>query len=173
MFLPHTEWISKGKAGVPVELGLRTCVVEDQHRFILHHQVMQGLTDDMIAVNIIDETRQRFGTLSSVSMDKAFHSPANRAGLEEIVPFVVMPKKRRLNAVDRARESDPEFVRLRKQHSAVESAINALESHGLQRCRDHGIVGFKRYVALAVLSRNIQRLGAILRQQEADRIRGP
>lgn len=33
LFQPHTEWISKGKAGVPVELGLRVCVVEDQHRF--------------------------------------------------------------------------------------------------------------------------------------------
>lgn len=173
LFQPHTEWISKGKAGVPVELGLRTCVVEDQHGFILHHQVMQRLTDDEIAVSIIDETKQRFDTLRSVSMDKGFHSPANQAGLSELVEVVVMPKKGRLSAVDRARERDPEFVRLRQQHSAVESAINALEVHGLQRCRDHGLVGFERYVALAVLARNVQRLGAILRQQEAARIRGP
>ena len=41
IFEPHTEWIGKGKAGVPVELGLRVCVLEDQHRFILHHQVME------------------------------------------------------------------------------------------------------------------------------------
>ena len=33
-FQPHTEWISKGKAGVAAELGLHVCVVEDQHRFI-------------------------------------------------------------------------------------------------------------------------------------------
>jgi hypothetical protein len=54
----------------------------------------------------------------------------------------------------------------------VESAINALEAHGLDRCPDRGIDGFKRYVALAVVARNIQRLGAILQQQEADRQRG-
>ena len=30
LFEPHTEWISKGKAGVPVELGLNTCILEDQ-----------------------------------------------------------------------------------------------------------------------------------------------
>ena len=173
LFQPHTEWISKGKAGVPVELGLRTCVVEDQHRFILHHQVMEKITDDAIAVTIVDETKQRFDTLRSVSMDKGFHSADNQAGIKEIVEVVVMPKKGRLSAVDRARQSDPEFVTLRQQHSAVESAINALESHGLDLCRDHGIVGFKRYVAIAVLARNIQRLGAILRQQESDRIRGP
>lgn len=37
IFEPHTEWISKGKAGVPVELGLRVCVLEDQYGFVLHH----------------------------------------------------------------------------------------------------------------------------------------
>jgi transposase, IS5 family len=70
--------------------------------------------------------------------------------------------------VQAEREQDPEFIRLRHQHSAVESAINALEAHGLDRCLDHGIDGFKRYVALAVVARNVQRLGALLRQQEAE-----
>ena len=27
VFQPHTEWINKGKAGVPVELGLRVAVL--------------------------------------------------------------------------------------------------------------------------------------------------
>ena len=134
---------------------------------------MQKLTDDAVAVSIVEQSKQDYATLRSVSMDKGFHSTGNQARLKEIVELVVMPRKGRLSAVDRAREDDPEFVRLRQQHSAVESAINALESHGLDLCRDHGIVGFKRYVAMAVVARNVQRLGAILRQQEADRIRGP
>jgi hypothetical protein len=54
-------------------------------------------------------------------------------------------------------EFEPEFARLRRRHSAVESAINALD-----RCPDHGIDGFKRYVALAVVARNIHRLGAVV-----------
>jgi hypothetical protein len=173
LFQPHTEWIAKGKAGVPVELGLRVCVVEDQHRFILNHQVMQGTTDDAIAVTIVEETKHRFGTLHSISMDKGFHTKDNQANLKALADVVVLPKKGRLSAVDRAWEADSEFVRLRQQHSAVESAINALEQHGLDLCPDHGVVGFKRYVALAVVARNVQRLGAVLRQQEAERIRGP
>ncbi|MEA3242971.1 MAG: hypothetical protein U9Q19_05955, partial [Pseudomonadota bacterium] len=60
IFEPHTEWISKGKAGIPVELGLRVCVVEDSDRFILHHQVMEKTTDDKVAVAMVDETQQRF-----------------------------------------------------------------------------------------------------------------
>ena len=41
IFEPHTEWVSKGKAGVPVELGLRVCILEDKHQFILHHRVLE------------------------------------------------------------------------------------------------------------------------------------
>lgn len=176
LFQPHTEWISKGKAGVPVELGLRVCVVEDQHRFILSHEVMQKITDNVVAVPITQQTKQNFSTLSSISMDKGFDSKANQEQLKEIVDVVVLPKKGRLSVAEQERQAQPEFVRLRRQHSAVESAINALEQHGLDVCPDHGFVGFKRYVALAVLARNVQRLGAVLREQEkqqAERLRRP
>jgi IS5 family transposase len=176
IFEPHTEWISKGKAGVPVELGLRVCVVEDHHGFILHHQVMEKTTDDRIAVAIIQETQARFSELSSVSFDKGFHSRPNQAELASILDRVILPKKGKLSAADSAREHDPEFIRLRHRHSAVESAINALEVHGLDKCPDHGLDGFKRYVALAVVARNVQRLGAVLHRQEEEnekRKRGP
>lgn len=79
----------------------------------------------------------------------------------------MLPRKGRLSEAAKRHESEPEFARLRRQHAAVESAINALEQHGLDRCPDQGIDGFKRYVALAVLARNVQRLGAVLKEQEA------
>jgi hypothetical protein len=176
IFQPHTEWISKGKAGVPVELGLRVCVVEDQYRFILHHQVMEKTTDDQIAVSIVKQAQTRFPSLKAVSMDKGFHSPSNQTQLKEMLERVVLPKKGRLSEADKARESDAEFVSLRRQHSAVESAINALEAHGLDQCPDHGIDGFKRYVSLAIVARNVQRLGVVLREQDKlqeERRRGP
>jgi hypothetical protein len=173
LFERHTEWISKGKAGVPVELGLRVAVVEDQYRFILTHEVMQKTTDDQVAVSLVEAALAGFPNISSASFDKGFHSPANQIALAALVPQVVLPKKGKLSQARREHEAAPEFVDLRRQHSAVESAINALEVHGLDRCLDHGIDGFKRYVALAVVARNIQRLGAILRQQEAERHRGP
>lgn len=57
LFEPHTEWIVKGKAGVPMELGLKVCIMEDQHQFLLHHQVMEEQTDDQVAVSMVAETR--------------------------------------------------------------------------------------------------------------------
>jgi hypothetical protein len=170
LFQPHTEWISKGKAGVPVELGLRVCIMEDSHGFILHSLVMQKTTDDKVAVPMVKATQALFPSFKACSFDKAFHGPDNQKELKNLMDQVVLPKKGRLSKADQEREYAPEFKQARKQHSAVESAINALEVHGLDKCPDHGIDGFERYVALAVLSRNIQKLGTIIRDQERERL---
>nr|MBF0222053.1 ISNCY family transposase [Desulfobulbaceae bacterium] len=166
IFEEHTEWISKGKAGVPVELGLKVCVLEDQFGFILHHQVMQNQTDDKITVSMVKEAQSRFPKLRICSFDKGFYTPTNQIELRKILDFVVLPKKGKLSVVEKAHEHSEEFIRLRHQHSAVESGINALEVHGLDRCLDRGLKGFKRYVALAVLGRNLQKLGAVVQQRE-------
>lgn len=166
IFEPHTEWISKGKAGVPVELGLKVCIVEDGQGYILHHRVMQKQTDDQIAIDIMAETQTRFPDFKACSFDKGFHSPANQAGLAQILDHVVLPKKGRCNKEEQERESSEAFRSSRRKHSAVESGINALEVHGLDTCPDHGIDGFKRYVALSVVARNIQKLGSELIKEE-------
>ena len=166
LFQPHTEWISKGKAGVPVELGIRMCIMEDTHGFILHHRVMQKETDDKIALEMVNATQLNFPRFNACSFDKGFHSPENQLDLKEKLEHVVLPKKGRLSSADKQREYDDDFVQAKKQHSAVESAINALQVHGLSKCPDHGIEGFERYAALAVLSRNIQKIGCIVRDRE-------
>ncbi|MDO8754709.1 MAG: ISNCY family transposase, partial [Anaerolineales bacterium] len=166
IFEPHTEWISKGKAGVPVELGVKVCILEDQHQFILHHQVMEKQTDDQVAVSMVVEAKKRFPNLNACSFDKGFHSKTNQSALKEHLALVALPKKGKLSQQAQAVEQSEVFIKARRAHSAVESAINALEVHGLDMCPDHGINGFKRYVALAVVARNIHRIGAILWQQE-------
>ncbi|MBW2450206.1 MAG: ISNCY family transposase [Deltaproteobacteria bacterium] len=166
IFEPHTEWISKGKAGVPQELGLAVCVHKDQFGFILHHLVMQQQTDDKVAVVMVQEAKDRYENLVGCSFDKGFYSPENKSQLAEILDYVVLPKKGRLSSKDKEIEHSEEFVESRRKHSAVESSINALENHGLDRCLDHGLHGFERYVALSVLARNIQILGHLLQQKE-------
>ena len=77
----------------------------------------------------------------------------------------MLPKKGRCNKTEQQRQNTEAFKTSRRKHSAVESGINALEVHGLDRCLDHGLDGFKRYVALAVVARNIQKLGAELQKK--------
>lgn len=85
--------------------------------------------------------------------------------MRSLLDQVVLPRKGRLSKEAQQVENSQEFIHARNKHAAVESAINALENHGLDRCPDHGLHGFRRYVGLAVLSRNIQILGARLQQQ--------
>jgi len=125
---------------------------------------------------MVTETQKRFPSLTCVSFDKGYHSKSNQTELKEHLERVVLPKKGRLSEADKLREGSDEFKLLRNKHSGVESAINGLEQGGLDVCPDHGIHGFKRYVGLAVLSRNIKRLGTIIRQQAKEkeaRKRGP
>ena len=87
---------------------------------------------------------------------------------------MVLPKKGRLSVEEKEIEDSEYFVEQRRKHSAVDSGINALENHGVDRCPDHGIEGFERYVALGVLARNLQKMGHIIQQRRlnAERRRG-
>jgi hypothetical protein len=170
IFQDHSEWISKGKAGVPVELGLRVAIMTDQRGFILHHQVMENQTDDKVAVSMVTDAQKKFPSIVQTSYDKGFYTVENRVKLQEYLELVVMPKKGKLSKADAEKEKSPEFVKARRHHSSVESSINALQHSGLDLCRDHGIDGFKRYVALGVFARNVKILGSMIlskKQEEA------
>ncbi|VAW42528.1 Mobile element protein, partial [hydrothermal vent metagenome] len=171
IFQPHTEWINKGKAGVPVELGLRVCIVEDASGYILNHMVMENETDSEIVVSLIKHTQKLYPSFMACSFDKGFHSPSNQAQLKEIMDDVIMPKKGRCNKQESQREGSKEFKTAKRKHSAVESGINALEVHGLDKCLDHGLYGFKRYIAMAVVARNVQKLGSQIIAKELSKIK--
>ena len=122
LFEDHTEWISKGKAGVSQELCLRVSIVKDQHGFILYHHVIENQTDEQVTVLLVEEA----------------------------------------NEIEHAKE----FKAARTRHSSGESSIHALLHGGFRFCPDHGIKGFKRYIAFSALSRNIQTLGTIIQKKQ-------
>lgn len=166
IFEPHTEWVDKGKANGMVELGLKVCVVEDQDQFILHHRIMRQEVDTEIAVSLVKEVQRKFPNFRSCSFDKGFASAINQRELERVLDEVILPQKGKLSSARKEVERSEGFVAARHQHSAVESAINCLEHHGLDECKDKGIDGFSRYVAIAIVGSNLQRLGCIIRKKE-------
>ena len=90
IFETHTRWTSKGQTGMPGELGVPVCVLEDICDFILHHQAMWQGRD--IARPMIRETRVRFPDLRRCSFDCGFHSPENRLRLEELPDHNVLSR---------------------------------------------------------------------------------
>jgi transposase, IS5 family len=166
IFEPHTRWISKGKAGVPVEFGLPVSIIKDQHGYILGYEIMENTCDVDVAVSLTKRIKEHFSAIISCSFDKGFWSPANRIALAEFLDIVVLPKKGRLNKIEQAEENAPEYINLRKKHSSVESSINGLNHTGLEKCYDHGLTGFKRCVSLSILARNLHSLGKDILEKE-------
>ncbi len=97
-------------------------------------------------------------------IDKGFWSKENLVTLSATATEqVVIPKRGKHTKKDKEREGSKAFKKLRNQHSAGESNINMLEHHGLNRCMDKGLHGFKRCGGLSVLAYNLHILGNALR----------
>jgi len=170
LFEPHTEWIQKGKQRPNVELGHRLLIATDQQQLIQDYDVPVGEVDVDQSVPVTDRLLGRYGQgqIASLSFDKGFTRTEDRDLLSLYVPTVVMPKRGKKNAAEAARESAKRFVALRRRHSAVESEINSLEHHGLNRCLDVGLAGYLRYVGYGVMSYNLHVIGRqLLARQRA------
>jgi hypothetical protein len=168
IFEPWVEWICKGKAHKPVELGKRTCIASDQWHFILDWWVADHQQDNAMLLPVIDRIRQYYAKkkISSCSSDKGFFSKIDVQIMEMFEIKVMIPKKGKRSLTDLQKESDPAFIKARHAHSAVESNINELEHRGLDRCPDKGIKGMHRYAGLAVIGYNLRRIGQILIEKD-------
>jgi IS5 family transposase len=140
--------------------------------FILKAQIMDHTTEKEVVVPALRQLQQHYeGKIKVVSSDKGFYSHDNLIELQKIIPLVCLPKPGKLSQEDKQRESTPEFGEVRKWHSGIESAIHALGTgtihalgtgNGLALCRDKKYQGYRRYLALGVLARNVQVLGSLL-----------
>jgi len=172
LFEPHTEWIQKGKQRPNVELGHRLLIATDQHELVHDYDPLEGELDMDQSVPVTDRLLGRYGaeSIASMSFDKGFSRAADRELLNLYVPIVVMPKRGKKNAQETEREREKKFVALRRQHSAVESDINSLEHHGLNRCLDVGLEAYRRYVGYGVLSYNLHVIGRELLARQRARV---
>lgn len=175
IFEEHTEWITKGKLNKKVELGHLILITSDQYHFIVDYKVMEAEKDASQISDLTERLKTKFvgKMIFSHSFDKGFYSSVNLEALQQSgIEHVILPKRGRLNKEDKERESAKKFKELRHAHSAVESNINMLEHHGLNRCMDKGLHGYKRCVGLSVLAYNLHQLGNVLLADEKKRAEG-
>lgn len=170
LFEPHTQWIAKGKLFPPVELGHPLLITTDQHELILDYQRLEGWPEVGAAIPLADRLLGRYGqgAIASLSFDKGFSREEDRQLLELYIPQVIMPKRGKRNRREEQRENQKSFRALRNRHQAIESDINCLEHHGLNRCLDKGLDGFERYVGFGVLAYNLHKIGARLLQRKRE-----
>jgi hypothetical protein len=161
LFEPHTEWVNKGKVYPSVELGHKLLITTDQYGLVIDYKVMDQTVDGKETLPLVERLINRYGkgSIGSISFDKGFSDEEDRRLLEEYIEEVIMLKKGRLSKADKEREGHKKFQDLRNQHNAIESDINCLEHHGLNRCPDKGIESFERYVGFGVLAYNQHKIG--------------
>lgn len=163
IFEQHTEWIQKGKAHRRVELGHRLLIATDQYGIVHDYKIMHGADEAGEVASLADRLVGKVGVenIASLSFDRGFSSVENRELLELCLPAVeiIMPKKGKLSAADQERQSQKRWRKLSNKHSAVESAINSLEHHGLDCCPDKGYAAYARYAGLGILAYNLHRIG--------------
>jgi IS5 family transposase len=169
IFEEHTEWITKGKLNRRVELGHLLLITTDQYQFIVDYKVMEKQKDASQVSSLCERIKKNFPgkKVYSHSFDKGFWSKDNQTTLQDAaIEQVILPKRGRHNKEDKARESGATFKKLRNAHSAVESNINMLEHHGLNRCMDKGLRNYKRCVAISIVAYNLHILGNALKTKE-------
>lgn len=169
IFEEHTEWITKGKLNKKVELGHLLLITTDQYHLIVDYKIMEGERDAAQVEPLKQRIEKNYAgkKIISHSFDKGFWSKDNLGALQQnYTQQPVLPKRGKFTKEDTERESGKTFKQLRNAHSAVESNINMLEHHGLNRCADKGLKGFKRNVGLSVLAYNLHIIGNILKKQE-------
>lgn len=165
VFETHTQLYKRGKAAEPVQFGRLVLFGEDGAGFITHCHLLPRDSGDRACV--VEQTRQLQkrlgGRIERASFDRGFHSPENQRELAKIVACPCLPMPGVHLSAKQEKDATVEFRQARQNHPGVESAINALQAgNGLKRCRDRGETGFKRYLQLGVLGRNLHVLGKIL-----------
>ncbi len=161
IFEPHTEWINKGKSRPNVELGHRLLITSNQHGVIIDYKVMENRTDSEEVEPLLERLSKMtsFENIESLSFDKGFYSKRNKEKVASVIALPVMPKKGKTNKEEKEEQNGKRWKQLRRAHSAVESDINCLEHHGLDRCPDKGLSAYKRYVGLGILAYNLHKIG--------------
>ncbi len=168
IFQPYAEWINKGKLYPGVEIGKKLFVTSDQYHLMVDWQIGEQQSDNELTLPIVERIGKKY-PIQSLSVDKGFSDQADKAQLEAYIPEVIMSKKGKPNAKEKAIESAPAFKKLKNKHSAIESNINELEHRGLDRCPDRTQPNFNRYVGLAVTAYNLHKIGRKLLQLQREK----
>ena len=172
IFEEHTEWLSKGKRSP--ELGNNILITTNQNHLIVDYKIMYKEKDPSQIESLLARLKENFPNqkIESLSTDKGFYSKDNKQQCQDAkIGNVIMPKKGKPTKEEYESEHTETFISLRRRHSAVESNINMLEHHGLNRCPDRGIPHYEKYVALSVLAYNLHHIGNELVRQRREKER--
>lgn len=163
IFEPHTDIICRGKESHPVEYGHKVWLNEVDGGIVTHFRILDGNPNDETQWEpSLNAHVQSFGQPpEQASADRGLYSASNENFSKDMgVQHVVLPKRGYKSKTRREHESQEWFVEGRKWHAGVEGRISVLKrAHGLNRCLDHGLPGFERWIGWGVIAGNLAVMG--------------
>lgn len=166
LFEPHSDIIRRNKSGKETEFGHKVWFDEVDGGVVTRWQVLKGNPDEAQQWQpAIDHHIERFAHPPwQASADRGLYSPQNETyASAKGVKRVILPSTGRQDDARRHYEQQAWFKRGRRFHAGIEGRISVLKNkHQLDRCLDHGEVGFDKWVGWGVIANNLTRIGASL-----------
>jgi IS5 family transposase len=163
IFEPHSDIIRRNKARKPTEYGHKVWLDEVDGGVVTHWRVLEGNpSDDQQWVPSLEHHIECFGRPpNQMSADRGVHSPENeRIAQERGVKRIILPQPGRKSEARQQHEKQRWFQQGRKWHAGVEGRISVLKRRNeLDRCRDHGQMGFDKWVGWGVITANLLVIG--------------
>jgi IS5 family transposase len=164
IFEPHTAIVRRGKAGKPVEYGRKVWLDEVEGGIVTRWEVLNGNPSDKDQwIPSLDAHQLLFGKPpTQASADRGVFSADNETEAKNRgIKRVVLPKPGKKSEKRRQHEKQPWFRNARRWHAGVEGRISVLKRcYELDRCLNHGQVGFQRWVGWGVIAHNLKKIGA-------------
>jgi len=162
LFEPHTGIIRRGKADQPTEFGRKVWLDEVEGGIISRYQVLAGnpAAERQVEASLAHHQRLFGPPPYLFTGDRGTHSARNeRVACEAGVKRVALPQPGAKTAQRQQYEGQGWFRRALRFRAGVEGRLSVLKRRGyLGRCRDHGEVGFSRWVGWGVLTANLSTI---------------
>jgi len=166
IFEPDTEVIRKGKASKPTEFGKMVKIQEAENQIVTSYEVYEKRpSDSSLLIPAIESHEEQLGRVPRlVAGDAGFYSASNeKAAHEKGVKRVCVPNRNTKSAERKREQKKPWFRNGQKWRTGCEGRISVLKRrHGLNRCRDKGERGMKRWVGFGVIADNLINIGRVL-----------
>lgn len=150
IFEPTTEIIRKGKAASPTEFGKMVKIQEAENQIITSYEVYEKRPyDSALLIPAIETHQEQLGRVPGlVAADAAFYSAGNeKMAQEKGVKRVCIPNRNTKSADRKKEQEKPWFRDGQKWRTGCEGRISVVKRrHGLNRCRDKGDRGMRRWV---------------------------
>jgi transposase, IS5 family len=163
LFEPHTDIIRRNKARKPTEYGHKVWLDEVDGGIVTRWQVLEGNpNDEQQWLPSLEHHIECFGRPpNQMSADRGVHSPQNeQIAQQRGVKRVILPQPGRKSEARQRHEKQRWFQQGRRWHAGVEGRISVLKRRNeLDRCRDHGLQGFDRWIGWGVIAGNLLVIG--------------